>query len=126
MSPFVEVTDLQMYFPVQKGFLEATLSKKREFVHAVDGVSFTIGRGETFGLVGESGSGKTTTGRLLIHLLEPTSGRIIVDGENIATVDSDSLRTFQATCADNLPRSNGSAQSQNDDRAGNQGRSGHS
>lgn len=95
MSPFVEVTDLQMYFPVQKGFLEATLSKKREFVHAVDGVSFTIGRGETFGLVGESGSGKTTTGRLLIHLLEPTSGRIIVDGENIATVDSDSLERFR-------------------------------
>ncbi len=95
MPPFVEVTDLQKYFPVQKSFLEATLSKKREFVHAVDGVSFTIGRGETFGLVGESGSGKTTTGRLLIHLLEPTSGRIIVDGDNIATVDSDSLRRFR-------------------------------
>lgn len=95
MPPFVEVTDLHEYFPVQKGFLEATLSKKRQFVHAVDGVSFTIERGETFGLVGESGSGKTTTGRLLVHLLEPTSGRITVNGEDIVTIDSDSLRHFR-------------------------------
>lgn len=74
----IEVVHLQKYFPVKSGFLRA---KKQ--VHAVEDVSFCIYKGETLGLVGESGCGKTTLGRTLIRLYEPTSGKIIYDGETI-------------------------------------------
>lgn len=93
--PFVEVLDLHKYFPVQRGFLENALSRKREFVRAVDGVEFTIEKGETFGLVGESGSGKTTTGRLLLRLIEPTSGQILIDGKDVVDMRSDELLVFR-------------------------------
>jgi len=95
MSSLVEVNDLTKYFPVQKSSLEAMLSRKREFVRAVDGISFTIKREEIFGLVGESGSGKTTTGRLLLRLVEPTSGEIRFGGDNIGELNSESLRRFR-------------------------------
>ncbi len=68
----LEVTDLKQYFPV---------AGSRAVVHAVDGVSLTIKKGETFGLVGESGCGKTTTGRSILRLTEPTAGKIVYDGE---------------------------------------------
>ena len=68
----LEVTDLKQYFPV---------AGSRSVVHAVDGVSLMIKRGETFGLVGESGCGKTTTGRAILRLTEPTAGRIVYDGK---------------------------------------------
>lgn len=68
----LEVTDLKQYFPV---------AGSKAVVHAVDGVSFDIKKGETFGLVGESGCGKTTTGRSILRLHEPTSGKIVYDGE---------------------------------------------
>ncbi len=68
----LEVTDLKQYFPV---------AGKKAVVHAVDGVSLEIKKGETFGLVGESGCGKTTTGRSILRLIEPTDGRIVFDGE---------------------------------------------
>ena len=67
----LEVTDLKQYFPV---------AGSRAVVHAVDGVTLTIKKGETFGLVGESGCGKTTTGRSILRLTEPTAGRIVYDG----------------------------------------------
>ncbi len=78
----VEVQNLQQYFPVAGGKL---LEKK--VVKAVDNVSFGIKRGETLGLVGESGCGKTTTGRTLLRLYEPTSGKIFFDGKDITKVN---------------------------------------
>jgi peptide/nickel transport system ATP-binding protein len=69
----LEVKDLRKHFPIQQGLLRRTVGH----VKAVDGVNFSIRRGETFGLVGESGCGKTTTGRCILRLIEPTSGEII-------------------------------------------------
>ncbi len=95
MPPLVEVKDVMKYFPVQKSFIETLLSGKGEFVRAVDRISFTINRGEIFGLVGESGSGKTTAGRLLIRLIDPTSGEIKFDGQNIENLDEAELQQFR-------------------------------
>lgn len=68
----LRVQDLKMHFPITKGFLQKTVG----YVKAVDGVSFTVGKGETLGLVGESGCGKTTAGRCLVRVYEPTEGQI--------------------------------------------------
>jgi len=95
MLSFVEVAGLRKYFPVQRGFLENAFSRKHEFVRAVDDVEFAIEKGETFGLVGESGSGKTTIGRLLLRLIEPTSGEIIIDGKDIVKAHPNELRDFR-------------------------------
>ncbi len=73
----IVVKNLKKYFPIKTGFL------KYKYVQAVEDVSFSIKRGETFGLVGESGCGKTTLGRTLLRLYEPTSGKIIYDGKVI-------------------------------------------
>lgn len=77
-NPLLEVRDLKQYFPVRTGWVRTTPLK------AVDGVSFSIGRGETLGLVGESGCGKTTVGRSLLRLYEPTDGQVIFDGEPVS------------------------------------------
>ena len=95
MSPLVDVDGLTKYFPVQKSFIETALSRKRQYVHAVDGIDFQVHRGETFGLVGESGSGKTTTGRLLVRLDTPTTGEIRFDGQNMVDVDQELLMQFR-------------------------------
>jgi peptide/nickel transport system ATP-binding protein len=95
MTELVAVHELKKYFPVQKSFIETALSKKRDYVHAVDGINFQVDRGEIFGLVGESGSGKTTTGRLLVYLDAPTSGEIQFDGENLAKSNQESLMRFR-------------------------------
>jgi len=73
----VEVRDLKMYFPVKEGII---WQKKVADIKAVDGVSFTIRKGETLGLVGESGCGKTTTGRCLLQLNRPTEGQVLFEG----------------------------------------------
>ncbi|MFB9323916.1 ABC transporter ATP-binding protein [Cryptosporangium minutisporangium] len=85
----VEVTDLQVHFPIKRGvFFDRTIGH----VHAVDGVSLTIRRGETYGLVGESGCGKTTFGRGLLRLVEPTGGSARFDGEDLRELKGEALR----------------------------------
>ncbi|WP_223652862.1 ABC transporter ATP-binding protein [Hymenobacter psoromatis] len=87
-TPLLQVEDLRVYFPIRKGFFTRTT----EFVRAVDDVSFTIYPGETVGLVGESGCGKTTLGRALLRLTEPTSGRILFEGVDLARLPAGELR----------------------------------
>ena len=82
-APLLEVRGLTMHFPVSEGIV---LSRKIGDVKAVDGVDFTINRGETLGLVGESGCGKTTTGRCILQLERPTAGEILYDGVDINTI----------------------------------------
>ncbi len=80
-SSFIQVKNLVKYFPV---YSRGVLTKKMVGqVHAVDDISFDINRQETFALVGESGCGKTTTARVILNLIEPTSGEVIMDGENV-------------------------------------------
>jgi len=80
MAPILEVKDLKKYFNVRSGVL-----------HAVDGLSFTINKGETLGVVGESGCGKSTLGRVILHLHESTGGTVLFKGEDITRVDRDKL-----------------------------------
>ena len=78
-KPLLEVIDLHTHFPVKTGVMQVTT----DYVRAVDGVSFQIGRGETLGLVGESGCGKTTVGRTLLRLIPATSGKVLFDGADV-------------------------------------------
>ena len=89
----LEVENLKKYFPVKKGILSRSVGE----VRAVDGVSFTIKRGETLGLVGESGCGKTTVGRTILRLIEPTAGRVSFNGENLLALDGKRLRSLRAS-----------------------------
>jgi len=82
--PLIEVRDLKKHFPVHQGVFGRTTGT----VYAVDGVTFHIDAGETLGLVGESGCGKSTLGRVLVKLLEPTSGQIVLSGEDITDHDA--------------------------------------
>jgi peptide/nickel transport system ATP-binding protein len=91
----LEVTNLKKYFPVEKSFLDKLLTSQKSFVHAVDDVSFFMQRGGILGLVGESGSGKSTTGRLCLKLVEPTSGKIVFDGVELSKLGGEELRRFR-------------------------------
>lgn len=95
MSAIVDVKHLKKYFPVQKSFLEKLFTRTTSYVRAVDDISFSIRKGEVFTLAGESGCGKTTTGMLLAMLLEPTEGRILFDGTDIAGLKSEELRLLR-------------------------------
>lgn len=91
MTPVLQVEDLKKHYPVKSGFLRRTTGT----VFAVDGVSFSIAPGETLGLVGESGCGKSTVARTVMRLVEPTSGKILVEGADIAGLSKSELRPFR-------------------------------
>ncbi len=87
-EPVLEVRDLKKHFPVKKGLLRRTVGH----VYAVDGVSFSIGEGETLGLVGESGCGKSTVARTVLRLIEPTAGSIRLAGHDITHLGNAEMR----------------------------------
>lgn len=91
MSVLLEVRDLTKHFPVQQGWLRRSSST----VRAVDGVSFDLQAGETLALVGESGCGKTTTGRAILRLIEPTSGSVRFDGQDVGALRGEALRKLR-------------------------------
>ncbi len=90
--PLLEVRGLAMHFPITEGMV---LSRQVGEVKAVDGVDFTIARGETLGLVGESGCGKTTTGRCILRLERPTAGEILFDGKDVNRLDRNELTALR-------------------------------
>ena len=90
-TPLLDVRDLKVHFPVRRGILQRIVDHKR----AVDGVSFTIAKGETLGLVGESGCGKTTVGRAILRLVPATGGQVIFDGRDVFGLGGTSLRQMR-------------------------------
>jgi len=84
----LQIEGLKKYFPVNRGLFGRHVGD----VHAVDGITFDVYRGETLGLVGESGSGKTTVGRTILRLYPPTAGRVVLDGIDMGTLSSRALR----------------------------------
>ena len=87
----LDVRDLKVHFPVRRGILQRIADHKR----AVDGVSFSIARGETLGLVGESGCGKTTVGRAILRLVPATGGEVLFDGRDVFSLGGTSLRQMR-------------------------------
>ena len=91
VQPLLEVDDLVTHFPIKAGLLRSTIGH----VHAVDGVSLTVTPRETVGIVGESGCGKTTFGRSILRLIEPTSGSVRFEGEDVLAADTRRLRDLR-------------------------------
>ena len=90
-TELLSVRDLRKHFAIKGGILSRTIDK----VHAVDGVSFDIGAGETLGLVGESGCGKSTTGRCILRLIEPSSGEVWFKGADVRQMNGAALRALR-------------------------------
>ncbi|MEQ3553510.1 ABC transporter ATP-binding protein [Pseudonocardia nematodicida] len=88
----LEVSDLAVHFPIKRGLL---VDRTVGHVYAVDGVSLSVARGETYGLVGESGCGKSTLGRAVLRLVDPTSGSVVFDGTDIAGLRGEELRRMR-------------------------------
>jgi peptide/nickel transport system ATP-binding protein/oligopeptide transport system ATP-binding protein len=107
-NPIVKVSHLKKYYPVQGGIFQ----RVREWIKAVDDISFHISKGETFGLVGESGCGKTTVGRTMLRLIDATAGNVLFEGKDILNLESRELKAirrdmqiiFQDPCASLNPR----------------------
>jgi peptide/nickel transport system ATP-binding protein len=95
VSEIIKAERLKKYFPVQKSFLEQLFTRKMSYVKAVDDVTFSLKKREIFTLAGESGCGKTTTGRLVVRLLKPTSGAIYFNGEDITKLEGEKLRLLR-------------------------------
>jgi len=87
----VDIQNLKKYFPIKKGFI----TRETQHVKAVDDISFHIRKGETLGLVGESGCGKSTTGRTIIRLYDPTAGKIMFGGKDIASLSQKELKPYR-------------------------------
>ena len=90
-QPLLVVKDLKKHFPVRGGLFE----REPQFVHAVDGVSFSVAKGTTLGIVGESGCGKSTTARLIARLMPPDSGSMVFDGDGVAEYGGMALKEFR-------------------------------
>src|SRR5450755_2288986 len=89
-APLLQVNDLKKHFPVRGG-----LFRRKAWVHAVDGVSFEVERGETLSLVGESGCGKSTVGRAILRLFDITAGQVVLDGQRIDDLSPAGLRSMR-------------------------------
>jgi peptide/nickel transport system ATP-binding protein len=94
-ASMIKVENLRKWFPLRKGILASIFREKELFIKAVDDVSFEIHPNEVLGLLGESGCGKTTTGRVLLRLIDPTSGRVLLDGTDITTMSQDQLKLLR-------------------------------
>lgn len=90
-APLLAVRDLKKYYPIRAGVIQKTVGH----VRAVDGVSFTIGRGRTLGLVGESGCGKTTVGRTILRLQEPTAGQVLFEGRDVFSLSARQMKALR-------------------------------
>ncbi|WP_449539088.1 ABC transporter ATP-binding protein [Ferdinandcohnia sp. Marseille-Q9671] len=90
-EPLLQVSNLKKYFPIKGG----VLGKKIGEVKAVDGLSFLVKKGETLGIVGESGCGKSTTGRLILRLLEPTDGKVLFNNKEITSLSNSEMRKLR-------------------------------
>ncbi len=90
-TELIQVKNLVKYFPVREGLLQ----RVKDYVRAVDDVSFVVREGETLGMVGESGCGKTTIGRTILRLIEPTSGSVIIDGKDVFKLNGSEMKAMR-------------------------------
>ena len=93
-EPILHVENLQKWFPIRRTLGEV-LKGEHRWTKAVDGVSFTINKGEIFGVVGESGCGKTTTGKMVMKILEPTGGKITFEGNDVTHLNTEALKAYR-------------------------------
>lgn len=94
-TPLLEVKNLKVEFSIRQGFFKEYIKREKKIVHAVNGISFNIGRGEIVSLVGESGSGKTTTGRAILQLVQSSDGELLFNGEEIQAKNKSYMRGFR-------------------------------